>query len=539
MAQETAGTIGIPVLKNELLPYLTDYARRRERAELYKQKAEQRAAELAAKRAAEKEAELNRYIPPAFEIAKGGYWQPAIKKRMEAEQATALQRIKDAKTTAEKAKASQDYSNIMQELNYGGEQETQKQKENVKALRESGYNVDENALAQYYTEQAAANPNFFGTNHIVNFKEWAKSNPQKYINPAAIGTSLLKQYQPVSVGIKTKEGKDESFVYNPLFEPERVKDTLTGANIFRAQKPNLVKIQEALEANPNLREAADAYIDPIAAQIKSNAPGMSSTEAYTLAAEEFFGKSLPQGRAKETYDYSEVRPRKEGAGGGGDEQYTMSITTKAGPGKHRFNVEALEVGRDKTGARVIKPKSQPQYGTVGSKDDVKFVYSTEYSHPGNKEVRILQADEGDVSAYADRLPDGGYLLKPGFKYSSPTKRTLYFADKDLYFGGTEEGPYAGKNWTRIKKGDEVPTETALERIRTAKKENKPAGLVQQTGYELTANLGNGTSLNIFVPQESAGEIDKHIQMEQQKKRRKKGPETEVSQLGSGEVELIK
>jgi hypothetical protein len=308
-----------------------------------------------------------------------------------------------------------------------------------------------------------------------------------------------------------------------------------------------VEAQRLIESDPDMKEAFEVFVKNRGDKYKTQTftdPGTGSPImlrpeiAEQKAAEEFMENAFGRyGKVK--YGQSFQMPRKGGAGGGGDEQYTMSITTKAGPGKHRFNVEALEVGKDKTGARVIKPKSQPQYGTVGSKDDVKFVYSTEYSHPGNKEVRILQADEGDVSAYADRLPDGGYLLKSGFKYSSPTLRTLYFADKDLYFGGTEEGPYAGKNWTRIKKGDEVPTETALERIRSAKKENKPAGLVQQTGYELTANLGSGTSLNIFVPQESAGEIDKHIQMEQQKKRRKKGPETEVSQLGSGEVELIK
>ncbi len=33
MAQETAGTIGIPVIKNEILPFVVDYSKRRQRAE--------------------------------------------------------------------------------------------------------------------------------------------------------------------------------------------------------------------------------------------------------------------------------------------------------------------------------------------------------------------------------------------------------------------------------------------------------------------------------------------------------------------------
>ena len=224
MAQETAGTIGIPVLKNELLPYLTDYAKRSERAELYKQKAEQRAAELAAKKASE----MEKYVPPALENAEGGYWNPWINKQMKVEVEAAKERIKTARNPAEAAAAAEDFNRRYKAYNYSGNQETQRQKQNIESLRQSGYNVDENALAQYYGEQAETNPNFAGTNHIVNFKEWVKSKPERYISPAAIGTNLLKQYQPVFVGIKTREGKDESFTYNPLFEPERVKDQLTG-----------------------------------------------------------------------------------------------------------------------------------------------------------------------------------------------------------------------------------------------------------------------------------------------------------------------
>jgi hypothetical protein len=203
MAQETAGTIGIPVYKNEVLPAWEAFARRRERADIYKARQAQRAAELEAKKAEE----LNKYIPPAFETAKGGYWQPYIKQRTESEKSIALQRIKDAKTTAEKAKAAQDFNAITQELNYAGELETQKQKENLKALQETGYVADENALSQYYREQAATNPKFGETNHIVGFQEWLKKNPEQYVSPAVIGSKLLKQYQPREIEIQGKSQK--------------------------------------------------------------------------------------------------------------------------------------------------------------------------------------------------------------------------------------------------------------------------------------------------------------------------------------------
>jgi len=91
MAQETAGTIGIPVLKNEVLPYLTDFAKRRERAELYKQKAEQKAAELAAKKAAEDA----KYVPE-FEAGLGSdMWEHVDRAKNEADIQRGLALAKD------------------------------------------------------------------------------------------------------------------------------------------------------------------------------------------------------------------------------------------------------------------------------------------------------------------------------------------------------------------------------------------------------------------------------------------------------------
>lgn len=515
MAQETAGTIGIPVYKNEVLPALEAFARRRERAELYKRKAEQRAAELEAKKAEE----LNKYVPPAFEIAKGNYWQPAIKKRMESEQIVALQRIKDAKTTAEKAKAAQDYNAVMQELNYGGEIETQKQKENLKSLKESGINVDENALAQYYTEQAKTNPDFFATNHIVNFKEWAKSQPEKYISPAMIGTSLLKQYEPISIGIKGKK-EGEKFTYNPLFEPEKVKDQLTGVNIYKADKPNLVKIQEALEANPNLREAADAYIDPIAARVMKDNPGMSSTEAYTLAAGEFFGKALPQGRAKETYDYSEVGPKKGGTRAGG--KTPVNIETRQ-PATRSVDIATYE----KVGDDAVE-KGRQQITIGNPKTDVEYTYSRSYKLNPNIPVYLMQSPEdiypNDPSikdSYIKSRTDGRYTMKTGFEYTNPVKSTVYFADRDIKFVG-KNPPQTSYT---IAKGTPLDNETALNLIRQGRSKE----VKREVGYEVTAEMlvpyettsGSVTerkkpSIKIFIPEGNAASIKRHIDMEKQK-----------------------
>jgi hypothetical protein len=511
MAQETAGTIGIPVLKNEVLPYLADYAKRRERAGLYKQKAEQRAAELAAKQSSE----VDNYVPPAFEISKGGYWQPAIKKRMEQETALAVDKMKAAKTRAEKAKVSQDLNTIVGELNYGGETETQKQKDNIKALQESGYNLDEDAVARYYGEQAQTNPNLFTTNHINNLKKWAHSQPDKYISPAAIGTKLLKQYEPVSIAIRGKK-EGEKFTYNPLFEPEKVKDQLTGANIYRASKANLIKLEEALAGNAGLREAADAFIKPIATRLQAGSPGMSSTEAYTLATEDFINKALPQGRAKEMYDFSEVRAR-AGGGGGRSSKTPISIETK-NPAVRSIDIATYQNNEE---------KGRQQISVGDPKTDTEYTYSRSYQLNPNVPVYLMQVptdagiDTKGVSNYFRGRPDGKYTIKSGFEYTNPIKSTVYFADKDINFYGAKPPQ---TSYT-VKKGTPLDNVTALNLIR----QGRAGEVKKELGYEVTAEMyvpletsrGDVTerqrpSVKIFIPEGNAASIKRHIDMEKQK-----------------------
>jgi hypothetical protein len=534
MAQETAGTIGIPVLRNEVLPYLTDYAKRRERAELYKQKAEQRAAELAAKKAGE----MEKYTPPSLETAKGGYWNPYIKKRLEAEKNLAVQRMASAKSPVEKFSIAEDYNTIAKDINYAGDFETQKQKDNLKALQQSGYIADENALSQYYVEQAESNPNFDKVNHIANFKEWVKSRPDKYINPAAIGTNLLKQYEPVSVGIKTKAGKDESFIYNPLFEPERVKDPLTGANIFRAQKPNLIKFEEALKGNENLREAAEAYIQPIANRVKASNPGMSSTEAYTIGLTDFLDKALPQGRAKETYDYSEYKPRTGGGRAGG--KTPINITTK------NIAVRSLDTPTYSKGPNGVINPTRQQISVGDPKTDEEYTYSRSYQLNPNIPVYLMQAPEDilasqlDISdeatkqkimnQYLTRRTDGMYTIKTGFEYTNPIKSTVYFADQDIFLRGSNP---PATSYT-IKKGTPLDNETGLSLI----KQGRQKEVKKQQGYEVTAEMAvpyetkKGDviekvrpSVKIFIPGKNAGSIMRHIDMEKQKAKSFEAPQT--------------
>lgn len=498
MAQETAGTIGIPVIKNEILPYIADYGRRRERAELYKQRAEQRAAEIAARR----QAEADRYVPPAFETARGGYWQPAIKQRMEAEQANTLKKISLAKTPAEKARAAEDYSSIMKELNYGGELETTKQKENLKSLQESGYNADEGALSRYYSEQAKTNPEFFNTNHIEGFRKWLTQKPEEYINPTVIGTALLKQFKPQAVEVTNRNKETERFEYNPLFMPERKYDRIAKAEVISADKVNPDAAFKALQSNPKLLNAADAYIANEAQKIK--VPGMSDTEAYTLATDKFFGEALQQGRGGQKYDYS---LQFKGAGGRGGGRAPGAAVTAAGP-------SSVVVKTYKT----VKPQGASEYPEfsiqqvkIGSDNDLKRTFKREYTLDKNKSVVLLQPKEKGFEDIIERNPNNGrFTLKQNIKFSNATERIVNTLDEDYI---SQQGT---KNEQLLKAGTPVSNDFYNAVMSGSYKGRRPK-MSKSFGYEIAGTVYNDRnkpikSISIFVPESQAGEIKNAIKL---------------------------
>ena len=499
MAQETAGTIGIPVLKNEVLPYLTDYAKRRERAELYKQKAEQRAAELAAKKAAE----VDKYIPPPFETAKGGYWQPAIKQRMEAEQKAALQRISSATTQAEKARAAQDYSAVMQELNYGGELETQKQKENLKALGESGYVADENALSQYYREQAATNPNFFETNHITGFQKWLQNNPEKYISPAAIGTSLLKQFKPQNIEVTNRNRETERFEFNPLFTPERKYDNVAKAEVISADKVNPDAAYKALQSNKALLGAADKYIENYAQKIKT--PGMSDTEAYTLATDKFFGEALQQGRGGQKYDYS-LQFKGKGAGRPG--RAPSAGVTASAPSTVVVKTYKTTIPKGKT-----EPEEfSSQQVKIGSDNDPAYTFKRDYTLDKNKSVVLLQPDDGTLADIIERNPTNGrYVLKQNIKFNNAVKRIVNTLDEDYI---SQKGT---QNEQLLKAGTPVSNDFYNALMSGSYKGGRRPVMSRSSGYEVAGTVYDAAnnpikSISVFVPESQASTIVNAIKM---------------------------
>ena len=550
MAQETAGTIGIPVLKNEVLPYLTDYAKRRERAELYKQKAEQRAVELAAKKAAEDA----KYVPK-FESGKGGYFGHVLEANQSKRINDALSIYKDPNTpTQTKMLVANEANRLNNEENAFAKDNDVRLKQAAEDLSKNKFRkVDEGIITNWAKGQST-----FQTPE--KFVMDVKSNPN-LIDFDAIGKTA-KDYKASDYSYRDRSGVTKTIKMSPLFEYKYEKDPFVGTEVPVVTGVNGIEAQKLIESNPDIQDAYEVwtrnrakeyqtnrtFFDPVTGSPMMIRPDLSENQAAKEFMEQAFGK---YGTIK--YGQTFQMPKKGGAGGGGGDQFTMSIATPAGQGTHEFNVQSLSYKTNPTTKKTtLGSTTQSQIGKVGGKGDQTFMYDKEYSHPANKTVRLLQAyDEEKLKDYIVPTPDGGYLLKAGFNYANPTKRTLYFADKDLYFGGDEKGPYykdgVRQNWSKIKKGDEIPPSTAEQLKAQAKKAGKNSGVLEETGYEVTANMYTGEegdvakrpSVKIFIPEPNAGEVKKHIEAEQQKKRRKPGPTTTIEEYSGEEESLVR
>jgi hypothetical protein len=546
MAQETSGTISKTILKNEMLPMLLNEQKRADRAYAYEEQAKRKAAELAAKKAAEE----SKFVPK-FESSSGDLFGHITK-------ANADNRIKGA-------------------LDIYRDPSSPQQTKMLTAYEANRMNMDDADLdkqltAKIYKSAEDISKNRFrkvGTDYISN---WGKSQqnyatPEQFAKEALSDPNLIdfdaigktaKDYKTSDYTYRDKAGNQKVVKMSPLFDYKYEKDPILGTEVPVVTGVNGAEAQKLIESNSDIQDAFNVwvgnrskeykdnrtFIDPVTGSPTMIRPDLAEDQAAKEFMEQSFGK---YGTIK--YGQQFAMPKKSGGGGNSSNQFTMSISTPAGQGTHKLNVQAL----DSDGEGVITPTSQNQYASVGSKDDQTFVYDKEYSHPGNKKVRLLgQYDETKLSEYLEPLPDGGYLLKTGFNYSNPTKRTLYFADKDLYFGGDEKKPYVRNgvrmNWTMVKKGDELSPETALKKIADAKKTGKPSGVIEEPGYEVTANMYTGEegetdkkrpNVPIFIPEASAGEIKKHIQAEQQKKRKKPGPETTVDDYSGEEESLVR
>ena len=498
MAQETAGTIGIPVLKNEVLPYLTDYAKRQERAQLYKQKAEQRAAELAAKKAAEDA----KYVPE-FQAGLGSdMWEHVDRAKNEADIQRGLALAKDQSVPR------QQVATVSNEIN-----RAISQRSNIsKQLKETTLKTAEDLKNRYrkvgpeYAYQWAKQQQDYTSPE--EFAKQVRSNPD-LIDFDAIGKKA-KEYKQTKYSVEIPGSNITKQVdMSPLFDYKWEKDPFTGGEVPVVTGVNGVEAQKLIDSDTDMKEAFEVYVKNNANKYQDRDFIDPNTGSYIKlrrevaeqkAAEDFMNNAFGK-YGKIEYGKSFQMPRKPGDGGKPpmDYSYKMGETEASVP---TFSPDGK-----------IK---KAQNFKIGQSSDKGIPLGTTNHQAGLRGIPLTELDDNDVTKIIEYNNDGSVTINRSITYDNPIRRTVYRAKGDIQFFDK-----AGKPTYRVKKGGIIG--------------NTEAGVVlagpnknlvgKETGYEITARTKNPFSPNmpdiekeirIWVSDADAGSIKGNIKKMQKK-----------------------
>ena len=420
MAQETAGTIGIPVLKNEVLPYLTDFTKRRERAELYKQKAEQKAAELAAKKAAEDA----KYVPE-FQAGLGSdMWEHVDRAKNEADIQRGLALAKDqsvprqqvATVSNEINRAVSQRSNISKQL----KESTLKTAEDLK--KRGWLSGPEYAYQWAKQQQDYKSPE--------EFSKAVRSNPD-LIDFDTIGKKG-KEYRVEQYSYRGPQGEQRQIAISPLFEYKMEKDPVIGTEIPVVTGVNGVEAQKLIESDPDMKEAFQVFVKSKGEKYKNQTftdPGTGSPImlrpeiAEQKAAEDFMNNAFGK--------YGKVK-------------YGQSFKM---PGKPPKPEETTQIVETPITATVYQPVANRKKGdyremvvevNLGLGKNVTLPKNRKVQVGANRKVFVLGGDvEKAVQEKILRpsgLGDGSYVLNYGFDVQTYQKpKSVYRLTKDTDF----------------------------------------------------------------------------------------------------------
>lgn len=314
MAQETAGTIGIPVLKNEVLPYLEYYSKRRENAAKLDAARQQKLAELEYKR----QMEAEKTSIPSLPTPKGGYFTKIVDRdRNELSRSLVDAQQKgvgrgDLVTAANvgiQAIGSKDALN---------EFYTRQLDERGKRLNDLGFNVTPGLIQKFVDDSDATDPqNFFTKFKVEDFDSYVKSNTGLY-NLPQVGTDIIakRKVTPSKIKVNTAKGGEE-FEYYPFFKIGQQK--INGRDVVGPIDIDIDAAEELYNASPDTREYKNTWIaqeaknraklDPSIAGILD--PDLKQKKANEAATREFYKRSLSQ---FEQVKYGVIPPKTGGAG---------------------------------------------------------------------------------------------------------------------------------------------------------------------------------------------------------------------------------
>lgn len=261
---ETAGTIGIPVLKNELLPYIENYARRQERAAALEAAKQRQKEMLEYKRLTD----LQKTAIPDIPAPKGGYFQDFIDEDRKAFTDMATQ------AAVKTRRGEMPQGDFMSTINLGKSEvenranralfQSERLGEHAKKLQDIGINATPGLITQYVQEGKKSTPNFLEAPHTELFTAYALQNPAN-INPAKMAQIAMKDLPQEQVEIESG-GKVEKLSYYPIFKVG-AKKTPDGKEIIGATEVDIPSAEMIVNRNQDLKVAKDAWVKGTAAKL--------------------------------------------------------------------------------------------------------------------------------------------------------------------------------------------------------------------------------------------------------------------------------
>lgn len=261
---ETAGTIGIPVLKNELLPYIENYARRQERAAALEAAKQRQKEMLEYKRLTD----LQKTAIPDIPAPKGGYFQDFIDEDRKAFTDMATQ------AAVKTRRGEMPQGDFMSTINLGKSEvenranralfQSERLSEHAKKLQDIGINATPGLITQYVQEGKKSTPNFLDAPHTELFTAYALQNPAN-INPAKMAQVAMKDLPQEQVEIESG-GKVEKLSYYPIFKVG-AKKTPDGKEIIGATEVDIPAAEMIVNRNQDLKVAKDAWVKGTAAKL--------------------------------------------------------------------------------------------------------------------------------------------------------------------------------------------------------------------------------------------------------------------------------
>jgi hypothetical protein len=376
MAQETAGTIGIPVVKNEILPFVVDYAKRKQRAEELEMQRQMRREALKAK-------QENVSLPAPASIGQG-YFSKLVTKNNEARANTLVSAMGSGQynqgqliTLHRAANADTESDNAQNAF------QTKKIDDMAKAWSDVGLNISPTTIYQY-----AEQTNDLGADHAKNLQQLALSDDAN-INPAVIGRVALKDEKPSSYKIVNQSNQVETFEALPVFKFKE-SELPGGRKVYEAKEIDYDMAKRYIDRTPNLVTLRDAYI---ASRVKKELanPNLPANSPYSSLPDDQRIKMITEDVTKEFYD--------KAFSGMGKEAYGVSRrpTPRAGragrePYSNKFSVGTADLSLPSGGVTsvyVMTPRKQSDF-------DITIPANSRYTDLNNGKLASQGAQEGKL-----------------------------------------------------------------------------------------------------------------------------------------------